>query len=146
MASEADKKPVWQILTRPRGHEHADWSIQRVEARSLLQAEAILRRRGFETDTARAVPVKEPADEATFASPPLVCRKCGYPLDGVQISIDSARCPECGFDQPLRTWMPMAPGPLMSIWRFLRNVFAMIGIASAAFIALWTLVSLQYSL
>ncbi|MEL6739347.1 MAG: hypothetical protein AAFP26_01685, partial [Planctomycetota bacterium] len=41
MASEGDKKPVWQILTRPRGHEHADWSIQRVEARSLLQAERV---------------------------------------------------------------------------------------------------------
>jgi DNA-directed RNA polymerase subunit RPC12/RpoP len=74
----------------------------RVEARSVIQAEAVLRRRGYEVAVQTAVRCVEPGQVIPPTElRPLACASCGDQLSGLTIEKASVRCPECSFQQPL---------------------------------------------
>lgn len=76
-----------------------------IEARSALQAEAILRRQGYDVDLRTARVVGGRAGPVSPAAPDqLRCQRCGYELDGITVSNAIVTCPECGFGQVLVTW------------------------------------------
>ncbi len=95
------------MRARPQGFEHEPWRDLQVEARSALQAEAILRRRGYDVEFGSSRIIEGPADSIPPASPPLPqCTRCHYPLDGLLLKSAVVECPECGFGQVLIAWSP----------------------------------------
>jgi predicted Zn-ribbon and HTH transcriptional regulator len=99
----------------------------RVEARSAIQAQAIMRRRGYEmaVDTAMRV-----SGESDFVGPaqirPLACARCGYALSGLTIDRASVTCPECAYPQALIVWDPENQGQHRQA-HWIVYVFAAIG-------------------
>lgn len=108
MAKPAERpKPVWEVHTRPINATHEPWKVMRVEARSVIQAEAILRRLGYEVQIQSAVRSTEPGQIIPPAVlKPLKCSSCGYQLTGLTIEKAFVCCPECSFHQPLAVWDP----------------------------------------
>lgn len=103
----SQSKPVWEVHARPINASHEPWRIMRVEARSVIQAEAILRRLGYEVQIESAVRSTEPGQVIAPADlKPLTCSSCGYQLSGLTIEKSFVCCPECSFRQPLAVWDP----------------------------------------
>ena len=106
-AKKHDPKPVWEVQVRPIGASHESWSTMRVQARSILQAEAVLRRRGYEMAKQTAM---RPDGQPDLVSPahlrPLVCASWGYQLSGLMIDRAYVICPECSNPQGLIIWSP----------------------------------------
>lgn len=129
-------KPIWQVHTRPIGAGHEIWRMVKVEARSQLQAEAILRRRGYEMALCTAMRVAEPGEMIPPAAlQPLACARCGYGLVGLVIEEASVVCPECSYPQPLLSWVPemaqVRDRLHVVIW-----IFAVLGMLVSAFVLL----------
>jgi len=100
-------KPTWQVHARPIGATHEPWKTMCVEARSALQAQAILRRNGYEMVIESAMIVSaNPHTIAPSRLEPLKCDRCGYSLNGLVIDSASVTCPECWYPQPLVAWAP----------------------------------------
>lgn len=80
----------------------------RVAARSALQAEAILRRRGVEVQIENARLVGDAPDGTlpVAARGQLSCLDCGYHLDGLTVQDSIIVCPECGSPQLLAVIEP----------------------------------------
>ena len=83
----------------------------RVAARSALQAEAILRRRGVDVQLSTARLVGDPPDARQLS-----CLDCGYQLDGLTVRNSLVVCPECGSTQLLTVI-----DPALSIPKHLNN-------------------------
>lgn len=111
MASgEPSRKPVWEVHARPSHASHEPWRVLQVEARSVIQAEAILRRRGYEVAVQTAMRSAQPGQTIPPAElRPLACTSCGYQLSGLMIEKASVCCPECSFQQPVVAWSFDAP-------------------------------------
>lgn len=140
MASEGDKKPVWQILTRPQGMGDHPWEPRRVHANSLHHAEAMLRRQGYKTDMRNAARIFAEDDDGTYVPPPIRCSKCGYSLEGSVISGSATRCPECGFEQPLsvlRTGDPANKSAVTGcvVWILGLLALLIVGVVALVFLA-----------
>lgn len=103
----ARPKPVWEVHARPINAAHEPWRVLRVEARSAIQAQAIMRRRGYEMAVETAMRVSGVSD---FVGPaqirPLACARCGYALSGLTIDRATVTCPECSYPQALVVWDP----------------------------------------
>jgi predicted Zn-ribbon and HTH transcriptional regulator len=100
-----NKKPTWQVHARKIDAADDPWTIKKIEARSVLQAEAILRRLGYEMNMDTAVQVAEPGEPVPpLTLEPLKCASCGYGLSGLTIRDASVICPECSYPQPLIVW------------------------------------------
>jgi len=98
---------TWELHARPIGAKHEPWQTVRVAARSAIQAQTILRRRGYESliESARMIGAKpDPLNKAKLL--PLECAQCGYKLVGLTLETASVTCPECSYPQPLVTWRP----------------------------------------
>lgn len=103
------KKPVWELHARPIGATHEPWEPRAVEARSAIQAEAILRRDGYESilmSARRVDKIPDPRTPAKLKDPR--CSRCGYQLSGLVIEESVVVCPECAFRQPVIVWHPDA--------------------------------------
>lgn len=137
-------KPVWEVHARPINASREPWRVLRVEARSAIQAEAILRRRGYEMAVQTAVRCARPGQIISPAElHPLACRSCGYLLSGLTIERASVCCPECSFDQPLVCWNADAPpGDRPHVLVILLAVVGGLAIGFIALIALAVIVSL----
>ncbi|MFG0246177.1 MAG: hypothetical protein ACF8MF_09035 [Phycisphaerales bacterium JB052] len=104
------EKPVWEVQVRPIGASHEPWETRSIRARSVLQAEAIMRRQGYEMATQTAMSIgagktgKMPGPERPAALKPLLCANCGYELAGLTIERASVTCTECSYSQPLVAW------------------------------------------
>ena len=99
--------PTWVLRTQVPGS--VEWVDRRVAARSVLQAEAILRRQGFEVDTAGSRVVDAPPDDLDsipMVPGPLKCVRCGYELNGLTVIDAVIECPECGHGQVLLAYRP----------------------------------------
>lgn len=132
----SQSKPVWEVHARPINASHEPWRIMRVEARSAIQAQAIMRRRGYEMSVETAMRV---AGESDFVGPaqirPLACARCGYALSGLTIDRASVRCPECAYPQALVVWDPENHGqPRKTHW--IVYLFAAIGVLFTLLIGL----------
>jgi len=120
--------PTWKIHARPTGAIHEHWQTMFVEARTAIQAEAILRRKGYEMVLQSAMIVsREPQliDSAELQA--IKCEQCGYPLTGLILEPASVVCPECAFRQPLIPWGPEYANQLEQV-QMTRRVFSSIGI------------------
>ncbi|MEZ6241867.1 MAG: hypothetical protein R3B57_02390 [Phycisphaerales bacterium] len=118
---------TWLLRVRPAGFEHEPWSDLRVAARSAIQAEAILRRQGYDVSPEGARTVAGSPDPFTPAvPPPLRCGKCGYELDGLVVHQAIIQCPECAFAQVVTCWGPAAVSE-PSMPRVVVYLFAIIG-------------------
>lgn len=99
-ADPESRKPTW--LLRARSPASTEWQDIRVTARSLVQADAILRRKGLIVDPSAGRVIDAPADSLAVlhAAPgPLKCRACGYDLDGLAVRSAIIECPKCGHGQ-----------------------------------------------
>ncbi|MFG0243992.1 MAG: hypothetical protein ACF8R9_14485 [Phycisphaerales bacterium JB054] len=99
--------PTWVLRTQVPGS--VEWVNRRVAARSVLQAEAILRRQGFVVDTAGSRVVNAPPDDLNsipMVPGPLKCVRCGYELNGLTVIDAVIECPECGHGQVLLAYRP----------------------------------------
>ncbi len=106
---------------------HEPWSDRVVEARSALQAEAILQRLGYECDPKTARIVASRADPPSPAAPSqLRCRRCDHELDGLTVHAAIVTCPECGFGQVLMVWHAPDDQP-RELWRLLVTLLAVTG-------------------
>jgi len=86
-----------------------EWVDRRVAARSVLQAEAILRRRGYVVDAAGSRMLDAPPDDldaVPMVPGPLKCVRCGYTLNGLTLNDAMVECPECGHGQVLLVYRP----------------------------------------
>jgi DNA-directed RNA polymerase subunit RPC12/RpoP len=98
-------KPTWAILARPVGAQHESWDEKCVSARSAIQAEAILRRKGYEVKIESAkMTCSDPDDIGQADLKPIQCSRCGYQLSGLVIDSASVLCPECNFKQLIVPW------------------------------------------
>lgn len=147
MTPEAPPKPVWSLLCRPIGADSAPFERVEVRARSVIQAEAILRREGYESLTDEAFVIDgSPSGIRQLRPPRLLCQACEYELDGVRVSESAVVCPECGHHQvviALRSRRDVAAARTRTtglnsvVW-----FFAVIGMLVAAFILLIALLIL----
>ncbi len=137
MDTHSSTKPgyrTWELHARPIGAAHEPWRTMRVAARSALQAQAILRRLGYETVLESAITVSAQPDTMRPATlQPLVCARCGYELVGLTIESASVICPECSFSQPLVTWSPEM-NTRESSNHPLIGIFAVIGMVGVLFV------------
>ncbi|MFT5423970.1 MAG: hypothetical protein ACI89L_001762 [Phycisphaerales bacterium] len=134
-------KPTWQVHARPIGASHEPWQTIKVEARSELQAEAILRRRGYEMALWTALRVAKPGELIPPATlQPLACARCGYGLVGLVIEEAAVICPECSYPQPLVAWGP-AVDQTRSRLNVLIWVFAVIGMLATGLVLLIVLIA-----
>lgn len=93
------------MYVRPIGKAHEPWRIEHVPATSATQADAILRRMGFEMQTGTATRARHaPSQIMPAKAMPLRCASCAFELDGLVIKDGHARCPECGFHQLVVAW------------------------------------------
>jgi len=134
-------KPTWEVHARPIGAAHEPWRVIRVAARSEIQAEAILRRSGYESVVPSMTRVPGPGDPVPPATlRPIVCTRCGYGLAGLTLESSAVLCPECSYPQPLVAWSKEladgAAGPHAIVW-----LFAIIGMLGSGFIVLVIFVS-----
>jgi len=124
------EKPVWEVKVRPLGETHTPWETMTVRASSIIQAEAIMRRRGFEMAKDSAMrsdgqPTFLPGKN--YALKPLVCSKCGYSLEGLTLDRASVTCIECTHTQPLIAYVPENSG-MIDKHHPIIGLFAIIGI------------------
>ncbi len=97
----------WEVRVRPMAFSHEPWQSVIVAAQSPMQADAILRRQGYETLTGSVQRTRKNAQPISPSRPqPVACTKCGYDLDGLTIESTHIRCPECAFNQTLLSWSP----------------------------------------
>ena len=124
------EKPVWEIKARPIGETYTPWETITVRASSIIQAEAIMRRRGFEMAKDSAIrsdgqPTHLPGKK--YALQPLVCSKCGYSLQGLTLDRASVTCIECTHTQPLIAYVPENSGMIDKNHPVI-GLFAIVGI------------------
>jgi len=123
-------KPSWEFHARPIGAAEQQWEVMSIEARSALQAEAILRRQGYEVIPETAMsPDAPPASITPGILKPLHCDSCGYPLAGLTIDRATVTCPECSYPQALLVWSEREPG-IIDANHPLIGILAMVGIAT----------------
>jgi len=97
--------PTWEVHARPFDAEQEPWRIMRVSARSAIQAQAILNRKGYEMAIQTAMRVRAKPDTIDSAQLEAIkCVKCGYELAGLLLDTSSVQCPECSYQQPLLVW------------------------------------------
>jgi predicted Zn-ribbon and HTH transcriptional regulator len=131
-----NKKPTWQVHARKIDAADDPWTIKKIEARSVLQAEAILRRLGYEMNMDTAVQVAEPGEPVPpLTLEPLKCASCGYGLSGLTIRDASVICPECSYPQPLVVWKQDLSNRYIKKHAFL-VIFAVIGMLFSGLILL----------
>ena len=129
-------KPTWSVKARPAGFIHGTWKVHHVTARSALQAEAILRRAGYETDRKSISRSEEPPSPVLPAAPePVACANCGYVLDGLQMEKSKIKCPECAFQQVLVAWTDELYNTRQKTTPLV-GCFAMIGLIATALMTL----------
>ncbi len=140
MNTTDSKKTTWQVHVRPINATHESWDVMKVEARSAIQAEAILRRRGFEMSIHTAMRVDDKPDPATLANlKPLLCASCEYPLAGLIIQEASVICPECSYPQPLIAWSSEQAGGMDKNHPVV-GMFAVLGMFVVAIILFFILI------
>ena len=132
-----DKPTCWVVFIRPIGFPNKPWEEHRIEARSAAQADAVLRRVGYEMQTGTAY--LSPENWSTVMPnepPPVTCTQCGYSLDG--LSIDGARvtCPECAFGQVVVSWSPEFGIETNNSYESLKNCLALFGLLSLVLIGI----------
>ncbi|GJM19688.1 MAG: hypothetical protein DHS20C14_19010 [Phycisphaeraceae bacterium] len=107
---------------------HEPWHARRVQARSAIQAEAILNRIGYECDRSKARVVVETPDTLTPAAPALLtCQHCGHDLDGLPTRAAVITCPECGHAQAVAIWSAKNRAAITP-WRSVVNILAILGV------------------
>ncbi|MDF1809562.1 MAG: hypothetical protein P1U42_07700 [Phycisphaerales bacterium] len=143
--SNKTNKSTWELHVRPLGAKHEPWQTMRVAARSAIQADAILRRQGYESliESARVVNAK-PDPEQIAQLKPLECARCGYLLAGLTIESSSVTCPECSYQQSLVAWKPEIVASLQESKNILISIFAAIGIVTVVILALLFFLALSY--
>lgn len=135
------RHPTWVLRTRIPGS--LEWIDRRVAARSVLQAEAILRRKGFEVDMAgsRVVDARpDDLDRVQMVPGMLNCTHCGYVLNGLTVHDAVIDCPECGFGQIVLAFTPgtglttseqargvKVPKSSAMLWKLIVGVLAVLG-------------------
>lgn len=124
------EKTDWEVKVRPIGEMHTPWETTSVRASSIIQAEAIMRRRGYEMAKDSALrsdgrPTHIPGRK--HAIKPLVCSKCGYALQGLTLDRASVTCIECTHTQPLIAFVPENSGMIDKNHPVI-GIFAIIGI------------------
>lgn len=114
-----------------------------MEARSIIQAEAILRRQGYEMATQTAMRA-EPGDRSALPGElrPLSCTSCGYGLTGLTIEHASVICPECSYPQPLIAWNH-EQAQAMHRPPFVIYLFAAVGMLGTGLVLLVVLLALS---
>lgn len=138
------EKPLWEVKVRPIGESHTPWETTNVRASSIIQAEAIMRRRGYEMAKDSAMrsdgkPTLLPGKE--YLLKPLVCSKCGYSLQGLTLDRASVTCIECTHTQPLIAYVPENTGMIDRNHPVI-GLFAIIGIIATILFLL--LISLPF--
>lgn len=98
---------TWELHARPKDAKHELWQTRRVAARSAIQAQAILRRQGYEAVLETALVVDAQPEPKTIAKlQPVRCVRCNYLLTGLSIESSHVTCPECAYQQPIVAWNP----------------------------------------
>ncbi len=138
------EKPLWEVKVRPIGESHTPWETTNVRASSIIQAEAIMRRRGYEMAKDSAMrsdgkPTHLPGKE--YLLKPLACSKCGYSLQGLTLDRASVTCIECTHTQPLIAYVPENTGMIDRNHPVI-GLFAIIGIIATILFLL--LISLPF--
>ena len=142
------EKPIWEVQARPLGEPETPWTTMRVRASSIPQADAIMRRRGYEIATQSAILADGEPDtlpSTRLKLKPIVCSNCGYPLAGLTLEKASVTCTECSHSQPL---MHYAPDPHGMIDRNhpIIGVLAVIGAIALVLIMLPIVVSIVFAI
>lgn len=143
-----NEKPVWEVKIRPIGEPETPWETISIHASSILQAEAIMRRRGFEMAKSSAMrsdgqPTNLPGRK--YALKPLVCSRCGYALKGLTLDRASVTCTECTYTQPLIAYIPENSG-MMDRNHPVIGVFTIIGIIATILFLLLISLPIIYAL
>ena len=136
-------RPTWEVHARPLDAPHEPWRVLKISARSPIQAQAKLNRKGYEVAIQTAMRVQAEPDTIDPAQLEAIkCVKCGYELAGLRLDLSSVKCPECSYRQPLLVWRRDQPSgidknhPVMGI-------FVIIGIwASIAFAVVFVMIIL----
>lgn len=129
-------KPAWVVYIRPIGAPNQPWEKHGISAQSAIQADAILRRMGYEMQTGTAHISPESWPELAPKSPlPLMCTNCGYSLDGLMLDGSRIVCPECDFGQVLVPWTPEHIHNAYTPFHIIRNLLAIIGLITAVLFA-----------
>lgn len=140
-------KPVWEVKIRPIGEPHVPWETTRMHAASILQAEAILRRRGYELATHSAVLVDgDPTVLPGDLLKPIVCTKCGYSLSGLTIDRTSVICTECAHVQPLVVYKPEKNAEIIDRNHPIIGIFAVIGILTTIILTILVVIPVFFAL
>ena len=123
------EKHVWELKARPLDNQVAPWETVHVSAKSVLQAEAIMRRKGYEISRESArVCDDQPSLNDHARLRPLACSQCGYELAGLTLDRASVLCPECNTNQPLMIWTTDVNKPPARFVKSLNNVLVLLGI------------------
>ncbi|MHA7813751.1 MAG: hypothetical protein ACX94C_10210 [Phycisphaerales bacterium] len=141
-------KPVWEVKVRPIGEHQTPWETIKVRASSVIQAEAIMRRRGFEMATQSAIlsdgdPARLPYSSKLLK--PLVCSNCGYALAGLTLETGSVTCTECTYTQPLLAYSPDPKG-LLDGHHPIVVLFTIIGILASILFLLLLLIPIIFAI
>lgn len=102
------RTPTWVLRAQAPGS--SEWADRQVVARSLLRAEAIVRREGWRVDSAASRLLEDPSgsSRSQAAVPPMLgCGRCGYLLDGLVVNSAVVECPECGLGQAVIAFVPV---------------------------------------
>ena len=123
------EKPVWEVKARSLDDQVASWETMRVRAKSVLQAEAIMRRKGYEISRESAkVSDDQPSHIDHARLRPLACSQCGYELAGLTLERASVLCPECNTHQSLMIWTSDVLEKPSWLRRTANGVLAMLGV------------------
>lgn len=130
-------KPVWVVYVRPIGAPKQPWLEHRVTARSANQADAILRRMGYEMQTGTAFVSQEHWPMLMPNEPlPVTCTQCGYLLDGLTVNGARISCPECNFGQILVPWSPEFIVESNTRYEIVKNWLAAFGLIALILVVL----------
>lgn len=141
-------KPIWEVQARPLGEPDSSWVTMKVRASSIPQADAIMRRRGFEIATQSAILADGQPDtlpSSRLKLKPLVCSNCGYALAGLTLEKASVTCTECSHSQPLMHYSP-DPHGMIDRNHPIIGVLAVIGAIALVLIMLPIVISIVYSI
>lgn len=142
---QSTDKPTWVVYIRPIGAPNQPWQKHGLAARSANQADAILRRMGYEMQTGTAYISPESWPELAPKSPlPLKCTNCGYLLDGLILNGSRIDCPECDYGQVLVSWTPEHIYDTYSPFHIIRNLLAIVGLITAVLFAVVLFAAVMY--
>lgn len=128
--------PTWEVHARPLDAPHEPWRVMKISARSPIQAQAKLNRKGYEMALQTALKVLAESDTIEIAKLEAIkCVKCGYELAGLRLESSSVNCPECAYQQPLLVWRRDQPTGIDKNHPVI-GIFAVIGAMVVTLIAI----------